>query len=346
MAKSYVGIDIGHRAIKIVQAVGNQVKKTAVVDVPDSLVKEYQVTSIETMAELIKSTMKANGIQGTNAALVLSDTKVYAKNITIPQMTDEQLTVNLPYEFRDYITDELKNYTFDYLVVEKEEKPKEEETQAEAEGTFAVEENNNTPTMDLLAAAAPKELIEEMRAMLRKAGLRLEKAAPVVYAYIGIIRSLGEAAKNKEFCFIDLGHEAIRMHMFKGENFIVSRDLDIGISSIEEKIADAENVDIHLAHTYLISNHDDCQNSQGCIDAYGSICTELQRAINFYEFSNPDSNLEEVYLCGGGAAIERFAEEIKNTLSLRVNNGAELVNNHGAIDRGFMLTLGYGITQD
>ena len=38
----------------------------------------------------------------------------FLRNVTMPEMTAEQLVYNLPYEFRDYITDELKKYVFDY----------------------------------------------------------------------------------------------------------------------------------------------------------------------------------------------------------------------------------------
>jgi len=340
MAKSIIGIDIGHKAIKIVQANGNQIKKIAVADIPDGMINDYKINSTEAMGELIQSILKKEDIQGNSAALVLSEPKVYTKNVVVPKMSEEQLAVNLPYEFRDYITDELKDYLFDYLVVEKEQ-----EATEKVEGETDASSENNDSTIECLASAAPRDSIEDMKTMIRRAGLKLVKAAPIIYAYIGLIRSLGEDAKNKEFCFIDLGHEAIRMHMFKGERYIVSRDLDIGIAYVENRIAETLNVDIHLAHTYLVSNHENCQNCQASIDTYGTICTELQRAINFYEYSNPDSKLEEVYLCGGGAAIKRFEEEVRNTLSLKVNNGAELLNN-SAIENGFMLTLGYGITQD
>ncbi len=91
---------------------------------------------------------------------------------------------NLPYEFRDYITDELKKYVFDYSFLgfrrgnaqrkeaeegfqkekKKEEKPEEEENQKRNE-------------MELLAAAAPLEVMEDLRLMARKAGLKLTFAA-------------------------------------------------------------------------------------------------------------------------------------------------------------------------
>lgn len=330
MAKSFIGIDIGHRNMKIVQTSGKAIKKSVVVEVPDNLVKSGQIVSIETTANLIRETMKNAGMSGNSGAIVLSDEKVYLKNITMPQMDVDQLKLNLPYEFKDYITDELKNYVFDFAMRD-----------ASSDGT-----DEEGPAMNLLAAAAPKELLEDVRDMMRKAGLKMEKAAPVEYGYIGLIRSLGYNDPNKEFCFLDLGHEAIRLHIFRGEDFVVSRILDMGISAIESRVADDLNVDVHLAHTYLNTNYNDCQGSEVCRNAYGAIVTEIQRAINFYQFSNPDNKLNEILVCGGGSVIQPLVDEIKAALRIDVNNFSDLMGKIKSDDNNFMLALAYGITQD
>lgn len=54
--------------------------------------------------------MKENKIRCKEAAVVVSSGICFLRNVTMPEMTAEQLVYNLPYEFRDYITDELKKY--------------------------------------------------------------------------------------------------------------------------------------------------------------------------------------------------------------------------------------------
>ena len=44
------------------------------------------------------------------------------------------------------------------------------------------------------------------------------------------------------------------------------------------------------------------------MNAYSNIAVELMRALNFYRFSNRDSALEHMWLCGGGAVIEPLGE--------------------------------------
>ena len=50
----------------------------------------------------------------THAALVLPSTEVFTRELVMPAMTEQQLLYNLPYEFRDYLTEEKNKYFFDY----------------------------------------------------------------------------------------------------------------------------------------------------------------------------------------------------------------------------------------
>ena len=96
---------------------GKTVRRTAVVPMPKNLIREGRIVSTETMGELIRRTMRENGIRCSQAAIVLPNETVFIRNVTTPLMTIDQLNYNLPFEFRDYITDELKDYLFDYAVV-------------------------------------------------------------------------------------------------------------------------------------------------------------------------------------------------------------------------------------
>ena len=48
---------------------------------------------------------------------MLPNDAVFVKNVEMPLMTVEQLEYNLPFEFKDYITGELREYVFDYALM-------------------------------------------------------------------------------------------------------------------------------------------------------------------------------------------------------------------------------------
>ncbi|MBQ9346319.1 MAG: hypothetical protein IJT94_03130, partial [Oscillibacter sp.] len=84
------------------------------------------------------------------------------------------------------------------------------------------------------------------------------------------------------------------MYMFRGVHHMATRALDFGLSILDQVVAEHFSVDVHVAHTYFINNFEDCQNQDYCQRAYNNIVMELTRALNFFRFSNPDSNLSGI----------------------------------------------------
>lgn len=330
MAKSCLGIDIGKDQLKLVLMKGENIVKTASVQMPEGLLKDGRIVSVETTGELIRKTMKENKIRCKEAAVVVSSGICFLRNVTMPEMTAEQLVYNLPYEFRDYITDELKKYVFDYSWGSGEEMPKGKKLKKASkkkEEKPEEEENQKRNEMELLAAAAPLEVMEDLRLMTRKAGLKLTFAAPEVSACENLLhyKLRNEQDKNKEYGILDLGSTSSRLFIFKGDRHQVTRVIERGMEQVEELLADNFHIDIHLAHTWLLANHEDCIHSEVCQDAFSQISVELMRALNFYQFSNPESRLEDIYICGGGASIATMRQSLEENLDVKIHEAGELL---------------------
>ena len=339
MAKTILGIDIGHDQLKLALVKGNRVLRTATADMPENLLRENRITSVETMAELLRSTMKQNRLHANQAAFVLPNETVFIKNVEVPPMTVEQLEYNLPFEFNDYITGDRKDYVFDYAVVSTPGSGESGEKSAD-EGEAA------EPTMELLAVGCHRSLVEDARDTLRKAGLRLTRTSPALCSYINLIRSQQEvlAGIGEEYGILDLGYQSIRMYMFKGDRHVATRVLEVGMSRLDDVLADAYGVDVHLAHTYLMSNYDNCQEREECLAAYDNIAVELMRAMNFYRFSNPDSALSDLWGCGGGAVIRPLSQTIGDMLGLQLHPASELVPRGEDIENCNSFAQAIGIT--
>jgi type IV pilus assembly protein PilM len=344
MAKTYLGIDIGHDMLKVALVKGGMVKKTSAVAMPVNLMRDGRLTSVETMSEVLAQCLKDAHIRAGNGAVILSGEYTYLRTTTMPRMSPEQLTYNIPFEFSDYITGDLKDYLFDYAMIP--DSPKKDNAPQNAEETDA--DAKQEASLHLLVASAPSDALADLRQVLRKVGVKMVKAAPAECAYISLIREYeartGE--KDKEYCILDLGYRAIRMYMFHGPRHVTTRVLDIGLSSLDNIIADARGVDTHLAHTYLLNNFEDCQNADYCRSAYDNISVELMRAMNFYRFSNPDSQVECVWLGGGGAEIPALRKSIADTLDMEIRMAGELLKGGDQIADGFDFVQAVGITLD
>ena len=128
-----------------------------------------------------------------------------------------------------------------------------------------------------MAVGTTREVLEDVQVIARKSGMRLAVTAPAVSAYIALLRARRNdmGVPSEEYAILDLGYKEIRMYMFKGDRHVATRVLEIGMSSLDGVVAEALGVDMHLAHTYLMTNYENCHYREECMAAYENIAVEL-----------------------------------------------------------------------
>ena len=328
MRGKILGVDIGSSTIKVALCKNGVLLSSATVNMPVGLLVDDKIMDIERMGDMLRVLMRSKGMRARRMALVVSNEVNFLREITMPRMTTAQLEKNLPYEFTSYIEGEPRDYVFDYQVV-REVGPADE-------------------NMALMAVAIQGELMEQMKEIARRAGMRLVRVAPNESTFQAIIRHHQAEAggEQREYCFLNLGYNATRMFMYQGDRHMATRVLDNSLRALEQALMDDLGLERDAAHIYLVENRDGCQSRESCLEVYRSIAVELMRALNFYRFSNPDSVLEDVWLCGGGAAIESLQDIIVETLGIRVHRPNELISSEGDIAEAFNYLQAYGVTMD
>ena len=169
MPGQITAFDIGECMVKAACFTGGKLKKVMAKELPDNMVSGGEIVSMDAMADFIKDMAKENGISRGAAAVILPGKLVFTRNVTVPAMTDGQLLYNLPFEFKDYLTQEKNKYYFDYAV---------QDTVKDEEG--------NVKELQLFVCATLKSTVEEYRAMLRRAGFNLKVAMPEECAYAAL----------------------------------------------------------------------------------------------------------------------------------------------------------------
>ncbi len=327
MAKQIVGFDIGEKQVKIAVVSGKKLKTTVALDLPDNLVRGGEIVSMEAMADFLRAAAKENGIPRTNAAVVLPETLVFTKNVVLPVMTERQLVFNLPYEFRDYLTEEKSKYFYDYSMLE------------------IVRDEAGAPTeMRLFACAALKSTIADYRAMFHRAGFRLKTAVPAEWALGAMLRRRIAAAgeSGREYCLLDLGHQGSRFHIFHDGEYVNTRGIELGGADIDRVISERSDVDIHIAHTYKLTNYNGILENPELTELYNRLEVEIMKAVNFYNYNNRESTLEELYLCGGCAAIEPLVGVLGQLSNLRIRSAAELLTAADVVDAPWLYLQAIG----
>ncbi|MBR5341372.1 MAG: pilus assembly protein PilM [Erysipelotrichaceae bacterium] len=296
-----LGIEIGNKTVKVVEIKGNTLKNFAVVDLPDNIVVNNELIAFEAMGDLLKDIVREHRMSTRRAALVLPDTAVYLRRMVLPAMNEKQLAVNMPYEFKDVLSEEKDKYIYDYSMI-----------------GYRKDEEDKVTEMELLGAVANRGLIEKYQEMFKRAGLKLVKAGPRETALSCLVNILNEDSEKKDFAILDIGYKSTKVEIFKEGVYEVTRTIDSGAEDIVNVVSEVFDVDPHVASTFLETNKDNVQENEKCVDIYSSIATEVMRVMNYYSFENRDSTLDTLYYCGGGSYIPRFIEEIKEMVSLEL----------------------------
>lgn len=308
MSRSVIGLDFGSCALKAAVFDGGKITKLLEEPMPDQMVRGGVVTSPEAMADFLKSALKKNRISVRRAAVVLPASQVFVQRTELPLMTSAQLKLNLPYEFRDYISENRENYFYDYAVIPGEKDGAE-----------------NPGNMRLLAAAVSKDLVYSYGNLCRWAGLKLVTAIPVEMAYTNLLRRYSPKGGPREICIVDCGHVGQRIYFFSHGNFETARVGEQGGAGIDAILSDALDTDIHFAHVRKEMGAKGELGTPGVRDYLQETLRDVQRAVNFYHFSNPDRQLEMGYFCGGSSRIPFLREDLESVTELKMLPITELL---------------------
>ncbi len=303
MPSNLIAFDIGTAQVKLVWFAGKTYKLSVSAPVPDGLVRGGVIVSMDAMADFLWQLAKENGLpRKAQAAVVLPAALTYTRVTELPPMTAGQLTYNLPFEFKDYLTQEKNQYYFDYAVQE-----------------LTRDENDQVKQMKLFACAALKSTVEDYRNMFARAGMKLMSALPEEAAYAALLAALpGHDEDRADHCLVDVGHTGIRMYILRGDRFVTRRTIDLGVADLVRSISQRQGVDEHIALAHMLSDYDGAMSDPASLDIYHRMAAEITKAVNFYNYNNREKTLERVHLCGGGAAIPQIHDAIRQLTDLEV----------------------------
>lgn len=304
MPGSYIGIDFGNDSCKIAVREGGHIR-FAIGHLPDNLMSEGTVVSPQTMSEFVRNLKHEKSVGGKDCAIVLDEQILFYRHISMPPMTEGELKLNLPFEFRDFIEGDPENYTYDYMV-----------------DHMVTNEEGELAGMELYAAAIETDVVTERADILKRAGFRLRQALPSPVVLTSVLRRyLQEHPEHAEdsVAIVDLGYSGVQATFFHGAAYQSSKHIEMGCREIDSAIAFLKDVDPHVASMYKHSNYEGVLNDESCVSIYEQLCVEITKVINFYNFSNREYDLTHIYLMGGGGAIKPLEDAIRESFDIEVS---------------------------
>ncbi len=314
---SYVGIDIGHMNIRIVQAektaAGIRVAKVAETLTPDDTIRDGLIRDPEQVGHAIKQAMKEAHIHAHKAVIAASGAAVFVRSVPFPRMSTQMLRESIRFEASRYVPGSI------------------EESYVEGE----VVGNIGEAQMNVLLAAAPRDVVDGRIATCNAAGLDVRVVEIETFS---AFRSLIESddlkdSQNKTIILVDIGAANTTVSVIESGTYVMHRSMPTAGNTWTDSLKSAfklESVDAEAGKRALdlseSLNPDAKENPPLKVIAtqIDELIRELRRSMNYLQTQNQgsDSNanhkIDEMYLCGGGAKLKGLDQYIQAKLGIPV----------------------------
>ncbi|MCR4322626.1 MAG: pilus assembly protein PilM [Candidatus Azambacteria bacterium] len=338
--KSFLGVDIGTAAIKVVQLSKERDTyrlenygeiKFAAEEAP---MEVYQQSSLkmldEQVASLIKKIIAKTGITATQAALSLPVFSSFSTIIELPPMPKDEMEKAIQFEARQYVPIPISEVSLDSIVIGEEHKIHKENGGSTDGNGQQNEPQTAKPQrkkhVEVLLVAVPNEIKKKYQRIAELSGLNLialeMETFPLARALlkgdptITIIADVG--ARSTDICIVDNGFVRI------SHNFEFS---GVDITKAYAEFAKLNFIDAERAKkvTGLNLTPGQLSEAKALVGIVDSIINEIDRIIHSY-FNKTGREVKQVVLAGGVSFMPGFVERLQEKLNTPVIMGKPFEN--------------------
>ncbi len=313
LSKKIIGINIGPSSIKIIKLAkaGHNnciLEGYDIIDLPAGAVMNGIIKDHASVASYIKNSFVRHGFNNKNVAVSIPCKHVIIKTIEMPKMKKEELDSAIFFEAQQYITYDINEVSFDYVVL----------------GDSPTGINTNM----IMIVAGKKDIINDHIQLIHESGLNPLIVDVDCIALENMFSFNYPEEEDQMICLIRAGSLETNVHVInKGRN-LFRRDIPMGGFNITEEISkkfqiefnEAENIKtggINLKDLNFQTNYAIYLNM-----IVLRITSEIQRTIDYFAANNDKQYPKKIFLTGGSSKITGLAEgiEAKTNIPVEIAN--------------------------
>lgn len=322
---SVVGVDIGHSWIRIVQAEatagGYRISKCATAPTPPDSVRDGLVRDPESVGHEIRQAMKDAHIHAHHAVVAAAGGAVFVRTVPFPKMNAQLLRDSVKYEAGRYVPGSI------------------EDSYVEAEIVGDLDETQ----MEVLLAAAPRDIVDSRIAACKAAGLEVEIVEIETFAAFRSLLETDESrdVENKTFLLVDIGATNTTVSVIEKGKYVMHRSMPTGGNTLTDGLRQAFKLDTVDAEAgkevldlreLLIQGSPENPPLKVIANHIDDLIRELRRSMNYLHSqgqqndANQQAKVDAMYLCGGGAQLRGLDQYIQSRLGIPVQTVGVLDN--------------------
>lgn len=299
-AKPVLGLDISTSSVKVVELAKSgtsyRAQNYAVEPMPANAIADKVILNIEDAGEAVRRAYKRLRSRLKDAAVAIGGATVITKTVQIPsglkpREQEEQIELLLP-RIVPFSIDEV-SYDF------------------EVRGPSSTDPDRT----DVLLVATRRDNIEHRQAVLELAGLRAQIVDCEVFALENAFKLLdgrSNAPAGEIVAVVDFGSATTSFSVFDKGRIIYTRDQAFGGRQLTDEIMTRYSLSYEDAgRAKRRGGLPESYREEVLIPFIDDMAHHVNRALQFfYAATTEHTNVDQVFICGGCAAIPEAAERI------------------------------------
>jgi type IV pilus assembly protein PilM len=303
-AKSLVGLDIGSSSVKAIElksaGKGFRVSAIGVESVPPDSIVDGAIIDGGAVADAVRRLFANKRFKAKDVVASLSGNSVIVKKITLPSMTEAELSESIYWEAEQYIPFDIQDVNLDYEILDS--------------GTQG--------SMEVLLVAAKKDKIADYTNVIAQAG----KTPVIVDVDVFALQNAFEANYGFEpsavVAILNAGASAININILSGSQSVFTRDVSMGGNAFTEAVQKELNLPYESAEQLKKGQDVDgatYEDARAVLRAMtDNVLLEVEKTFDFFKATASNDRIDRIMLCGGASRVEGFAESLRERFATEV----------------------------
>jgi len=290
-SRSILGLDIGSNTIKAIEL--SQEGERFVI----TGYGQMEIPSEETQRDVIREVLATYGLRAKRVVTAVSGRSVIVRYVSMLKMTDEDLQNAIKFEADKYIPFEVDEVVLDCQRLEDEQ-------------TLAADDSEE---MKVLLVAVKRSLIEDHISLIQQASL-IPTIIDIDSFALGNSFEFKELLsprmeeKEKVIALIDIGANKTNINIKRGRVSYFTREIYLAGNDFTDAISKRLGLESHEAEALKKDPGDRIGELMEAVSpTIEDLGNEIHLSFDYYE-NQFDSEVEEVYLSGGGGKFPQLEE--------------------------------------
>jgi len=297
-SQQIVGLDIGSRYLKAIQvkdtSKGFLLERFGMMPLEPDLIVDGSILDSIRVVEGIRSLFQSIGARTKNVTVAVSGhSSVIIKRITLPEMTEDELTESIRFEAEQYIPFDIDDVNLDFHILGPTEEPGQ---------------------MEVLLVAVKKDKINEYVSVVQEANLSPQIVDVDAFALENAYEINYDVEPDQNVALVNIGASRINLNILKGGVSVFTRDSSMGSNLQTEAVQKELGLSFDEAERLKRGGSVEGvapDDAEAIIEsASEDIINEVSRSLDYFKGTFMHENVHKVMLAGGCALVPGFSQRL------------------------------------